>query len=165
MPMDEQRAHMANIRELDAMLEAERHDPSLKTPEQDERVAAALEQYLLEQALHLAAEHYEPARKALREVNYRRAINRHRARHQHRVAILPHRSARTTGRTRCRTRVRTASRTGTGGDADSGGDPEPEEPHRVEQRRTCGWLRTTPHISHHRCLAAAGPNPLGEQRD
>jgi len=77
------------------------------------------------------------------------------------TSILPHRSARTTGRTRCRTRVRTASRTGTGGDADSGGDPDPA-PHRVEQRRTCGWLRTPHHIRHHRCLAAAGPNPLGE---
>mgnify|MGYP005999176869 CR=1 FL=1 len=165
MPMDEQLAYIANVRELGAMMKAEHRDPSLRTPEQDERAAAALEQYLLEQALHLAAEHLEPARKALREVNYRRAINRHRARHQHRAAILPHRSARATGRTRCRARVRTASRTGTGGDADSGGDPDPE-PHRVERPRLGMPLRTTPHhISHHRCLATAGPNPLGEQRD
>ena len=94
-----------------------------------------------------------------------RALHRYRLRRFARMQRpMTHRCA-THGRTRSRTRVRTASRTGTGGDADSGGDPDPA-PHRVERPRLGMTLHSTPHhISHHRCLAAAGPNPLGEHRD
>ena len=50
------------------------------------------------------------------------------------------------------------------------GDEDPSDDHHVVQplRWQAPWPRVEQHrtdIPHHRCLATAGPNPLGEQRD